>query len=281
MSDIATLRMQDKSRPVSLVSPPSRWRQYAGAPWRQSVHMSFRTFSLVLLGATGPSVAFAQDLAIPPAPTPILPVEAASAAGFTPRGWALDGQRSTDLNGDGRADLVFVIHGKDPRLVLRNEGLGTSEMDTNPRVLVVAFARAQGGYRRVLANGTLITRRTQSNIDDVWEAESGLTVGKGVFRVRLNLFANAGGWSAGPTQYTFRWQNGRFEMIGYDSTTIHRGTGEVSEVSINYSTGRVKLTSGNIEHDQEVVRHETLKDRRLRSIDEIGDGLEFDPGYRG
>jgi hypothetical protein len=239
-----------------------------------------RLLAACLVLAAAPVGAWAQDLDIPPAPTPSLPAEAASAAGFTPRGWALDGQRSTDLNGDGRADLVLVIHGKDPKLVIRNEGLGVGEMDTNPRVLVVAFATPQGGYRRVLANGTLITRRTQPNIDDVWDADSGLTVGKGVFRVRLNLFANAGGWEAGPTQYTFRWQNGRFEMIGYDSTTIHRGTGEVDEVSINYSTGKVKLTKGNIEHDRETVRHDTLKDRRLRSIDEIGDGLAFDPGYR-
>ena len=240
-----------------------------------------RLLTACLALAAAPVAAAAQDLEIPPAPTPSLPAEAASTSGFVPRGWALDGQRSTDLNGDGRADLVFVIHGKDPKLVLSNERLGVREMDTNPRVLVVAFARPQGGFRRVLANGDLITRRTQSNIDDVWEPESGLTVGKGVFRVRLNLFANAGGWEAGPTQYTFRWQNGRFEMIGYDSTTIHRGSGEVSEVSINYSTGRVKRTSGNIEHDRETVRHETLKDRRLRSIDEFGDGLDFDPGYRG
>lgn len=240
-----------------------------------------RRLVLAALAASAPTVAAGQDLVIPPVQTPSLPAEAASAAGFVPKGWALDGQRSTDLNGDGRTDLVLVIHGKDPRLVIRNERLGVREMDTNPRVLVVAFGNAQGGYRRVLANETLITRRTQPNIDDVWDADSGLTVGKGVFRVRLNLFANAGGWSAGPTEYTFRWQNGRFEMIGYDSTTIHRATGEVDEVSINYSTGRVKLTKGNIEHDRETVRYETLKDRRMRSIDEIGDGLEFDAGYRG
>lgn len=233
----------------------------------------------LLTGIFAPA-ALAQDLAIPPAPSPGLAAEAASAQGFVPAGWAIEGRQATDLNGDGLADLVMVIHGKDPRLVVRNESFGVRELDTNPRVLIVAFRKQAGGYRRVLANSTLITRWTEPNIDDVWDA-SNLTAGKGLFRVRLQFFANAGSWSAGPTEYTFRWQNGRFEMIGYDSMTVHRALGEVEEVSINYTTGRVKLTTGRIDTDTETVRWETLKDRRILAIDEIGDGLSVDSGYKG
>jgi hypothetical protein len=56
-----------------------------------------------------------------------------------------------------------------------------------------------------------------------------------------------------------------------------RNTGETTEISVNYSTGRMKISTGSIENDKTKVRWRTLPKRPLLTVDQIGDGMEFDP----
>jgi hypothetical protein len=224
----------------------------------------------------------AQALDIPDAAYPPLPRQAVSAEGFVPPGWRLEAQAKGDLDGDGKADLAFVLHGTDPKNVVANpDGLGVDSLDTNPRILAVAFARA-AGYDLALENHALIPRRTDPVMDDPFDsvAASALEVARGTLRLRLGVFASAGSWSMSTIATTFRWQNGRFELIGYDRTETNRGSGEIEGLSINYLTRRAKRSQGTIESDAEKTRWETLPRGPLLGLDEIGDGLEFDPDSR-
>ena len=230
----------------------------------------------------GLSCAAAQELAIPAVTYPALPREAASAEGFVPPGWRLEAQARGDLNGDGTEDLALVLHATDPNNVVANpDGLGVDKLDTNPRILAVAFARS-ASYELALENRTLIPRRTDPVMDDPFDsvAASGLEVARGTLRLRLGVFASAGSWSMSTIATTFRWQNGRFELIGYDRTETNRGSGEIEGLSINYLTRRAKRSQGNIESDAEKTRWETLPRGPLLSLDQVGDGLEFDPDSR-
>ncbi|MGO4128938.1 hypothetical protein AB4Z01_31400 [Inquilinus sp. YAF38] len=230
----------------------------------------------------GLSCASAQELDIPAATYPALPRQAASAEGFVPPGWQLEAQAKGDLDGNGKADLAFVLHATDPKNVVANpEGLGVDSLDTNPRILAVAFARA-AGYELAMENHALIPRRTDPVMDDPFDsvAASGLEVARGTLRLRLGVFASAGSWSMSTTTMTFRWQGGRFELIGYDRTETNRGSGEIEGLSINYLTRRAKRSQGTIESDAEKTRWETLPRGPLLSLDEVGDGLAFDPDSR-
>ena len=238
--------------------------------------------SVVAVLLAGLSCASAQELAIPAATYPALPRQAAAAEGFVPPGWRLEAQAKGDLDGDGKADLAFVLHDTDPKNVVANpDGLGVDPLDTNPRILAVAFARA-AGYELALENHALIPRRTDPVLDDPFDsvAASGLEVARGTLRLRLGVFASAGSWSMSTIATTFRWQNGRFELIGYDRTETNRGSGEIEGLSINYLTRRAKRSQGTIESDAEKTRWETLPRGPLLSLDEVGDGLEFDPDSR-
>ena len=232
----------------------------------------------------GLSCAAAQELAIPAVSYPALPGQAASAEGFVPPGWQLEAQAKGDLNGDGAEDLALVLHATNPNNVMANpDGLGVDKLDTNPRMLAVAFAFARtAGYELALENHTLIPRRTDPVMDDPFDsiAASGLEVARGTLRLRLGVFASAGSWSMSTIATTFRWQNGRFELIGYDRTDTNHGSGEIEGLSINYLTRRAKRTQGNIESDAEKSRWETLPRAPLLSLDEVGDGIEFDPDSR-
>jgi len=220
--------------------------------------------------------AFAE-LHVPDVHYPNLLAQAMNAEGFVPNGWRLESQQADDLNGDGRPDLILVMRQQDPANVIRNDdGLGENPLDTNPRILVVAFARDGGGYALALQNHALIPRHDIPTIEDML-SEGGVSTLRGTLRVTLHFWANAGSWSMGNTTYTFRWQNGRFELIGYDSDSVMRNSGASESLSINYSTGKVKRSVGNMQDDKETVTWEKLPSSRRRTLDEVGDGSAFDP----
>lgn len=219
----------------------------------------------------------AQELVIPPVHCPALPDKGSTAEAFVPAGWRIESRTDADLNGDGRPDLVLVLRQQSPANIVHHDGFGENPLDTNPRILAVAWALAGGGYALALQNHTLIPRHEYPNVDDVLAETGGVTVQRGTLRVTLHYFANAGSWSTGSTTYAFRWQGGRFELIGYDSGMMQRNTGAIEAESINYLTGKVKRSKGNIKDDEEKVSWEKLPSTRRLSLDEIGDGSDFAP----
>jgi hypothetical protein len=234
-------------------------------------------FALLLVGAISlPVAAAAQDFEVPEATYPALPRRAQSADGFVPSGWHLESPVSGDLNGDGVEDLALVLHEWNKDNVVFHDIMGESPLDTNPRILAVAFGRPGGGYVLELENHTLIPRREVPAHDDPL-AEGDVAIERGTLRVTMGFFASAGSWTTSKTTYTFRHQNGRFELIGFDRDETQRNTGETSVTSINYSTGKAKLTSGHIESDDETVRWKSLGSREPITIEQIGNGIEFEP----
>lgn len=221
----------------------------------------------------------AADLVIPDVAYPKLAVTGSTAADFVPAGWKLEYSSTGDLNGDSAADLLLLLRMNDPKNVIANkEGLGEDPFDTNPRILAVAFAEKAGGYRLALENHTLIARRTVPTQSDPITDASDIAIERGALKVHLDFFLSAGGWGMFNCTYRFRYQNGRFELIGFDKVSTQRNTGEIEIVSINYSTGKVEIGTGTIESDETKRTVKKLeKKRKALTIEAIGDGLEFDP----
>jgi hypothetical protein len=159
--------------------------------------------------------------------------------------------------------------------VIKNSGLGWPELDTNPRMLVVAFAeKATKKYSVALANHTLIPRHTSPLMDDPLENAA---IVKGTVQVSLTFWMNAGSWYTSKTRFTFRYQDGCFKLIGYDSTEAKRNSGETTTVSVNYPAKKMKIAKGNIEDDREKVSWKTVRASSLLCLEAVGDGLDFRP----
>lgn len=226
-----------------------------------------------------PGLAPAQD--IPEVSYPAVVEQAADAAGFVPEGWRLEQTSDGDLNGDGRDDLVLVLKMDAAANRIDNTALGPDVFDTNPRMLVAALAEDSGGYRRVLADHALIPRPYSPNLDDfLWEDEGGgVKVEEGALRVSLHMWASAGTWFTSNTSFTFRYRDGCFRLVGYDQWSRHRAGDVFTTVSANYLARRAWRAEGSISDEGEPERiWLRLKKQPLRCLEDVGDGLEFDPG---
>jgi hypothetical protein len=224
-----------------------------------------------------PAAAHAQDL--PPVHYPALAAHAADGPGFAPAGWTLEQTQTGDLNGDGLPDLALAFHQADPHNVIPNEGgLCGDTLNTNPRILAVALAVPGGGYRLAMQNHSLVPRYDNACADD-WFAEpdGGIAIQHGTLRVALYTFMSAGGWSTGTTTLTFRWQQDTLRLIGFDYSNVQRNSGEMTTLSINYLTRRVKTARGRTDSDKEKVGWSMLRAGPLLTIERLGNGMEFDP----
>ncbi len=219
----------------------------------------------------------AQNFEMPEVIYPEVLRQGSTIDSFVPKGWRLEMSRKGDLNKDGMPDHVLVLRCNDPKNIVSNNGFGPNDFDTNPRILAVVFAKPKGGYTLVLSNQILIPRNDNPSMEDPLDsvASSGIEVKNGTLHVQLGIFFSAGSWTMGSKDFTFRWQGDDFRLIGFDENTVQRNSGETAATSINYLTGRQKVTSGSIEDDTEKVTWRKKRVVSLLTFDEVGNGLEF------
>jgi hypothetical protein len=232
-----------------------------------------RTFAaLAMVCASG--LAFAAEIEpIPKARYPVLAKRASAVEGFVPAGWSLEARAEGDLDGDGVPDVAFVLHGKDPALVVKNDGLGADELDTNPRILAVALRRGDR-FELAAQNKTLIPRLEDPVMDDPFEGDA-LEIKRGTLRVSLRLFMSAGGWTTFRSTFTFRLDEGRkLNLIGFDKSTFERNTGEGKTVSANLLIGRARIETERDGRAPPAVRWRSVPKRAL-PIEALGNGLDF------
>ena len=222
----------------------------------------------------------AQDFEPPPVVWPEVPARAAVPEAFLPNGWGLEQQATGDLNGDGIEDAALIMQALDPANVIEHDGFGTSPYNTNPRMLVVGFGRAEGGYALAVADRGLIPRQDNPVMADMVGEAPPMEITRGALKVSLHSWASAGSWSMSNTTYTLGWRDGAFRLIGFDDINIHRGAGEVIERSINYLTRRMSVGVGTTDTDEMETTWKAAPAGPLLTLEEIGNGLEFDPEHR-
>ncbi|WP_173203793.1 hypothetical protein [Sphingopyxis sp. BSNA05] len=206
-------------------------------------------------------------------------MNSASAEGFVPDGWYLEKSVEGDLDKDGLPDLAIIIRQNDPELVIEGNGFGADQYDGNPRTIVVALKQTGGGYLRIAQNDQIIPVTGGAMFDDPIDnaSDGSLTIDKGVIRLNIGFWASAGTWDMFNRTFSFRLKGAQLGLIGYDNHHVHRGSGALNIVSINYLTWRKKTESGSIEDDHVPEVWSRISRKPLILFDDIGSGYEFDP----
>lgn len=180
-------------------------------------------------------------------------------------GWKLDTSASGDLTGDGVRDVAMVVRGDDPKLIIRNDRLGQSELDTNPRRLLV-FAGTGSGFRQIAASDRFIPPAGDAESSCLEDplAEGEIAIARNVLSVKLHYWLSCGGWGVTANTFRFRLERGRMRLIGFDRMEFMRNSGEGSRLSANFLTGRKSTTAFAIDDSiPETLRWSRFKPQRI------------------
>ncbi|NTV01237.1 MAG: hypothetical protein HGB04_00425 [Chlorobiaceae bacterium] len=222
-----------------------------------------------------PSVAMADFPQAPAAYFPNLPERATSAEGFLKPGLKLEKVANGDLNGDLLADLAMIIRMDDPKNVLRDsEDAEREPLDTNPRMIAIAMADKAGGFVLDAVNLTMIPRLDDPFMNDPFVD---LVIDKGAVRLMLEQSSNAGSWGSVNMTFTFRKRGQDVALVGFDRTDLNRASGEMTETSVNFLTGRQIVSTGNVSSDKTTKKLSLLPKRALPTLGFMGDAFSFDP----
>lgn len=196
-------------------------------------------------------------------------VEQADFSKFVPQDYVITDTIYGDLNKDGKTDCALIVKGTDPSNFVINRY--DENVDRNRRGIILLL-QTKNQYELVLKNMDCFTSENEDG-GVYFPPELSVFIRKG------NLYVNYSHGRYGYWTYTFRYQHGRFELIGYDQT--NGGVVIEKETSINFSTKKKQTkvnTNENAQGGDEVFEEkwETLTVDRLVQLAEITDFFEID-----
>jgi len=151
------------------------------------------------------------------AQTPRLPQSGASAEDFAPEGWHVYFIENGDLNKDHVDDIAFI---------LQND-------DSGSRILAIAFGKKKRGYVLQEQDGGRFIA-PKGNTD----AFVDMSIQNGA--LRFNFLLPGSHAYDNDDSFIFRFQNKRFELIGWERKLRSKKNDRVNEVtSVNFSTQTV------------------------------------------
>ena len=179
------------------------------------------------------------------------PDKAKNVNGFIPTGWKTILSAKGDLNNDKLEDVAIVIEKTDKANIVKNENLGSEYLNLNPRILLVLFKQKNGSYILASKNDKdFIKSAGDKENPALMDTLDNISIKNNILKIKFNYFLSAGSWSVTQNTYTFRFQNKKFELIGFDNNSYMRNSGNQDEFSINFSTNKVKITTGGNMFDE-------------------------------
>lgn len=165
-----------------------------------------------------------------------------------PENWKIISQVSGDLNKDGIEDLVLIIENTDASNILKNDGMGATNLNINPREILVFFKDEQNNYTLIDKNtiGFIHSENDEEStcLADPLMIDGGIKISNNILIIHFNYWLSCGSWSVNDASYKFRFQNNSFELIGFDHFSFNKATTEETRTSINFSTKKKEVATG-------------------------------------
>jgi len=207
-------------------------------------------------------------------------------AQWVPNGWKVIANNEGDLNGDGIDDVMLVTEETNPAKFKRKpkDSLGPDILNLNPRRLIILL-RSSSGLKEVLRRDDLLPSENTEGMDCLDDplGNGGVSIARGNLVIELQDRRSCGSYGVVNEKFTFRSQGTRFQLIGYDRSESSRSTGERSEFSTNYLTGKKKITTGlnDFRDFKAKVSWKRLLSKRDFFLDEISlDCYTADPAQK-
>lgn len=202
------------------------------------------------------------------------PEKAKNIDGFIPKGWKTILSAKGDLNNDKLEDVAIIIEKTDKANIVKNKNLGSEYLNLNPRILLVLFKQKNGSHILASKNdkGFIKSAGDKEN-PALMDTLDNISIKNNILKIKFNYFLSAGSWSVTQNTYTFRFQNKKFELIGFDNNSYMRNSGNQEEFSINFSTNKVKITTGGNMFDEKANKPKeewkTIKANKKYVLDQM------------
>ncbi len=185
---------------------------------------------------------------------------------FLPESYILHDTIYGDLNQDATKDCIMIIKGTDRDNIVINRF--DEEVDRNRRGIIILL-RKNNAYEVALRNIACFSSENEDG-GIYYPPQLSLSIDKG------NLYVKYGHGRYGLWQYTFRYQNSNFELIGYDAS--NGGAVINSETSIDFSTKKkLKRINTNIDAEGgDEIYEETWEDIEINELLKLCKIKDFD-----
>jgi hypothetical protein len=159
---------------------------------------------------------------------------------FAPKGWRVLLAADGSIFGPKTADAVLVIEQTDPANIVSNDRLGASQLNTNPRALLILAAKGDSYVIASRNDGFLPSEGDpeSSCLADPLMEGPGIEIKKRIISISLNYWYSCGSWYVNQDTSKFRVEKGRLRLIGQEGWSFHRASGMGSRTSVNFMTGR-------------------------------------------
>ena len=169
---------------------------------------------------------------------------------FVPPGWKVIQADIGDLDKDGANDTVLVIEQDNPVNRKQNDGMGERVLNLNPRHLIVLLKTPSGYHKAVEATHFLPSQNSADTpcLTDPMDyaGEDSIQIERGTLKISLQDWFSCGSWDSSNYEFKFRYDNGRFRLIGFDQSTHMRNSGDATSYSTNFLTGKKKVVTENV-----------------------------------
>jgi hypothetical protein len=201
-----------------------------------------------------------------------------SVENLIPKNWKLLATTNGDLNKDGISDVAFVIENTAKKNIQLNEGgIGRDTINLNPRILGIYFREKSGILIKKLQSDSFIILQDSPTMDEPFDGIEILE--SGILKIDFKFWFSVGSWSMSNHTYNFRFQNDKFELIDYEASERHRGTGEETDYSINFLTCKMNITRMTIDdnHVETIIEEKIdFKIEKLKSIQSLKKPFEWE-----
>ena len=191
---------------------------------------------------------------------------------WLPKGWKLLQSVTGDLNQDGTNDAVLLLEENNPANKKANQAMGAETLNLNPRSLLILL-QSNSGYQKAFSSDSFIPPEHDADTPCLADPldNGGIHIKAGILKIEFQYWLSCGSYSVSQQSYSFRYENARFRLIGFDRAESMRSTGDRSEYSANLLTGKEKTTTGlnDVEASKPKVKWGKLVDSRPVYFEDI------------
>lgn len=193
---------------------------------------------------------------------------------LVPENWKIIHKTFGDLNKDGKNDVVIIAEDTRKENFIANERLGPDTLNLNPRILVVAF-ETNGIFKKIIESNKLITSEHSKESPCLADqyGENPPEIKNNILKITSTVWLSCGSWETSSNTMTFRYQNNTIELIGFDHHSFMRNSGNAKATSINFSTGKMEITTEMNEFEESKPKTiiKKIPKKKLLNLSEMSD----------